>query len=98
MGMAMWNMMKPMMKGLKLETVVEVGGRIVRTSGRYTEGSRVTLLEMDFDQIAADEANFKKFGSAGGDPSTLDPARLQDVKGIKVNPETEVVVEFTTSF
>jgi hypothetical protein len=49
---------------------------------------------MDFDRITATEANFKKFTRAGEDPSAMDPALLQGVAGIKVNPETEVVIEF----
>ena len=95
MASALWTMMKPMMKGLKLRTVLEVEGVIAKTNSRLRAGSAVTLLEMDFDQIAADDANFKKFAAAGDDPSTLDPRLLQGVKGIKVNPEPEVVVEFT---
>jgi hypothetical protein len=94
MASAMWTMMKPMLKGLKLRTVLEVEGTIAKTNSRLRSGSAVTLLEMDFDEIAADDGNFRKFASAGDDPSTLDPRLLQGVKGIKVNPEPEVVVEF----
>jgi hypothetical protein len=87
-------MMKPMLKGLKLKTVLEVDGPIARTNSKLKEGSAVTLLDMDFDKITATEANFKKFTRAGEDPSAMDPALLQGVAGIKVNPETEVVIEF----
>lgn len=97
MAAAMWTMMKPMMKGLKLRTILEVDGPIARTNSRLRSGSAITLLEMDFDQIAADDANFRKFAAAGDDPATLDPRLLQGVKGIKVNPEAEVVVEFTAN-
>lgn len=94
MGMAMWTMMKPMLKGLKLRTVLEVDGALVRTNSKLAKGSAVTLLDMDFDQIAADDANFKRFTKAGDDPAALDPRLLQAVKGIKVNPDAEVVIEF----
>lgn len=97
MAAAMWTMMKPMLKGLKLRTVLEVDGTIAKTNSRLRTGSAVTLLEMDFDQIAADDANFRKFAAAGDDPATLDPRLLQGVKGVKVNPEAEVVVEFTAN-
>ena len=95
MGMAMWTMMKPMMKGLKLRTVLEVDGTIVRTTSALASGPAVTLLDLDFDQITASDANFKKFSRAGEDPSAMDPKLLQAVKGIKVSPEHEVVIEFT---
>ena len=95
MGMAMWGMMKPMMKGLTIKTVLEVDGAIVKSTSAHTAGSTVTLLELDFDKITADDANFKKFTKAGDDPSTLDPKLLQGVKGIKVSPATEITVEFT---
>jgi hypothetical protein len=57
----------------------------------------VTLLEMDFDQIAVDDANFKKFARASDDPATLDPRLLQRVKKIKINPDSEIVIEFTAN-
>lgn len=95
MGAAMWTMMKPMMKGLSITTVLEVDGPIVKSSSPYVSGSAVTLLELDFDKITADDANFQKFTRAGGDPSTLDPKLLQGVKGIKVSPAAEITVEFT---
>jgi hypothetical protein len=97
MAQGMWAMMKGMMKGLKLKTLVQVNGQLVKASSPHvdTKASGVTLLEMDFDQIAADDANFKKFTQAGSDPQQMDPKRLQGVKGIKLSPEREVVIEFT---
>ncbi len=95
-GMAegMWGMMKGMMKGLKLTTTLEVNGKLLKANSPYSAGSSVTLFEMDFDQIAADEANWKKFTKAGADPESLDPAKLQGVKGVKVSPSPETVIEF----
>lgn len=95
MGAAMWIMMKPMMKGLSIKTVLEVDGPLVKTNSPYATGSSVSLLELDFDKITADDANFKRFTRAGADPSTLDPKLLQGVKGIKVSPAREITVEFT---
>jgi hypothetical protein len=91
-GMAM---MKTMMKGLKTTTVIEVNGKIAKTNAAHVEGSRVTLLDLDFDQIAADEATFKKFAKFGGDdPKNMDPAVLAGLKGIKVQTVPEVSIEF----
>ena len=87
-------MMKTMMKGLKMTTVVEVNGKIVKTNAAHVEGPRVTLLDLDFDQIAADEASFKKFSEAGDDPKSMDPKLLAGLKGIKVQTVPEVSIEF----
>lgn len=95
MAAGMWTMMKGMMKGLKLRTVVEVNGKLVKATSPHVQGSTVTLLEMDFDQITADDANFKKFTQAGEDPSTMNPKALQGIKGMKINPDAEIVIEFT---
>jgi hypothetical protein len=88
-------MMKMMMKGLKMTSVVEVDGKLVKTSSPHVAGSRVTLLQIDFDEVAADEENFKKFAAAGDDPKTMDPAALKGIKGVKFNPEPEITIEFT---
>ena len=87
-------MMKTMMKGLKMTTVVEVNGHVVKTNAAHVDGPRVTLLDLDFDQIAADEASFKKFSEAGDDPKTMDPKVLAGLKGIKVQTVPEINIEF----
>jgi hypothetical protein len=97
MAQGMWGMMKGMMKGLKLTTVVEVNGRLVKSNSPHLDPktARVTLLDVDFDQVAADDANFKKFTQAGSDPDQMNPKLLQGVKGVKINPTPEVTIEFT---
>ena len=87
-------MMKTMMKGMKMTTVVEVNGKLLKTNAAHVEGPRVTLLDVDFDQITADEANFKKFAAAGDDPKDMDPKVLAGLKGIKVQTVPEVTIEF----
>ncbi|HEX6737431.1 MAG TPA: hypothetical protein VF310_04060, partial [Vicinamibacteria bacterium] len=84
MAQGMWGMMKAMAKGLKLTTVVEVNGRLVKSSSPHADPktARVTLFDIDFDQVTADEANFKKFTKAGSDPDNMDPKLLQGVKGV----------------
>lgn len=88
-------MMKMMMKGLKMTSTVEVDGRLLKSSSPHVAGSRVTLLKIDFDEISADEANFKRFASAGDDPKSMDPAALKGIKGLQFSPEPEVTIEFT---
>jgi hypothetical protein len=87
-------MMKTMMKGLKMNTAIEVNGKIAKTNAAHVAGPRVTLLDLDFDVIASDEATFKKFSEAGDDPKSMDPAVLAGLKGIKVQTVPEVSIEF----
>lgn len=82
-------MMKGMMAGLKMTTSLEVNGKVVKTNSPYATGSRITLLEMDFDQL--DEAGLKTLAASGKDMPS--PAALKGVKGLKVS-EGEVTVEF----
>jgi hypothetical protein len=83
------TMMKGMMAGLKMTTLLQVNGKVVKTNSPYAAGSDVTLLEVDFDQL--DEAGLKKLAASGKDMPS--PAALKGVKGLKVN-EREVIVEF----
>ena len=36
----------------------------------------------------------KKLSAMSGDPGNVDPADLKDVKGIKVQPNPELTIEF----
>ena len=87
------TMMKTMLKGLKMTTLIEVDGKVLKTSSPWSEGSTVTVLAIDFDQVAADEASLTKL-SAMSDPSSVDPAVLKSIKGIKVQPTPELTIEF----
>lgn len=86
-------MARQMLKGLRIDIAMQVDGRIVRTNSKYVEGSKVTLLAIDFEQLLADPslvADLQKTQSIEGIK-----ARLEGVKGVKVNPDNEVSVEFT---
>jgi hypothetical protein len=84
------GMMKAMMAGLKVRSVVEVNGSLVKASGAQAAGSMVTLMELDFD--ALDAAALQKLAEAESDgPPT--PAMLKGIKGIKVS-DPEVTIEF----
>lgn len=85
-------MVKKMFDGLRIEIALDVAGHIVKTNSRYVEGSKVTLLEMDFSQLITND----KLLAQVSDPSSIEEAKklLQGVKGFKVNLDKEVMVEF----
>lgn len=85
------EMMKTFMKGLKVDIVVQVP-RLVKTNSAYVQGGTVTLLSMDFDQVLSDPDALKKMNDAKSLDDTK--ALLKGVKGIKVNLEPQLTIEF----
>jgi hypothetical protein len=85
------DMAKAFMKGLKVDVAVQVP-RLVKTNSSYVEGGTVTLLSMDFDKVLADPAALERLNKAKSlaDSKSL----LKDVKGIKVNLEPQLTIEF----
>jgi len=85
-------MMKKMLDGLRIEIGLEVAGAIVKTNSPYVQGSKVTLLEMDFAELMTNDAVLGKLAN----PESIEDAKqmLKGVKGVKVNLDREVMVEF----
>jgi len=81
-------MMKGMLGGLKIKSVVEVNG-LVKTSSPNAVGSAVTLMAVDFD--ALDAATLQKMATMAGPPT---PDQMRGMKGVTVSPD-EVTIEFT---
>lgn len=92
MQAAALGMVKQMFNGLKISILMQPVGRIVKTNSPYVQGQQVTLLEMDFGQLLADEGMLQKLQGA----ASLEEAKtlLRGVKGVKLNPDREVAVEF----
>jgi hypothetical protein len=88
------EMLKKMLDGLKIAVNVEVAGPIVKTNSPYVQGNRVTLLEMDFTQVLADEQQLAQLSQ----PTSLEEAKqaLKSIKGFKVNLDHEVTIEFAS--
>ena len=89
------GMMKQMFKGLRIAIAVEPEGKVVQTSSPFLEGSRVTLMEMNFDSLVADEAKLQQFNAAMEGGSIADAKRLMNgLKGVKISLDPEVKIEF----
>jgi hypothetical protein len=86
------EMMKKVFDGLRIDVALEVAGPIVKTNSAYVEGSRVTLLQMDFAQLLQDQEQLSKMT----EPKSLEEAKaaLRNIKGFKVNLDKEITVEF----
>jgi hypothetical protein len=81
-------MMKAMMKGLFVDVSMNVDGRILKTNAPFVQGSHVTLMQIDFDQLLADDAGLQKLQSAS------DLKSLAAVPGFKMVSDPKVTIEF----
>jgi len=86
------GMLQGILKGLRISIALEVAGRILKTNSPYVNGSTVTLLEMDFEQLLADPSAIERLQGAG----SLEEAKslLKGVKGLTINPDRQVTIEF----
>ncbi len=90
-------MMRQMFKGLHMGMSVDVEGRIIKTNSPYVEGSKVTLMDIDFDPLLSDEEGFKALSARmeaakGDDRKTVEA--LNGIKGLKVVTDPEISIEF----
>lgn len=93
MAKGMMDMMKPMLKGLRITIAVEVDGTVVKTNSQYASGNRVTYLDLDMSALLADEKALQAFEDVEGSVEQQ-KAALSKVKGMKVHLDPEMVVEF----
>lgn len=86
-------MARQMLKGARIDIAMQVEGRILKTNSPHVEGSKVTLLAIDFEPLLADPSILNDLQRT----QSIDAlrSRLRGVKGVKVNPENEVSIEFT---
>ena len=80
------TMMKMMMQGMFVDVSMNVNGRIVK-SNVPTEGSKVTLLQLDVDKLFGDPTAMDKLQAA----TSL--KALAGIPGLKVPTEQTVTIE-----
>jgi len=88
----MLEMMSAMYKGLKFSVIVEFDGKITDTNASYKEGNKITILNMDFDELAKDPDKLKGFSNMQ-DPSKMKEF-FKDIPEIKAETKEEVFVKF----
>jgi hypothetical protein len=90
MAQQMLGMMQMMLKGLYIDLGVVVDGTIASTNAPHVAGSRVTVLQVDFDQLLADDAALARLGN----PAAADLRLLKEMPGVKIVTEPAVRIEF----
>ena len=88
------QMMGQMFKDMKVTMAIEVAGAIKETNAEYKAGSRVTLMEMDFNKLLANPEKFKQL--AKENPKTLQESKalMKGIDGVKVETAPEVTIKF----
>jgi hypothetical protein len=81
-------MIMPMLRGLFVDVSLVVDGRVIRTNAPDVSGSRLTLLQFDFDKVAATEGALQKL------QQVTDPKMLRDVPGVRMIAGPVVSIEF----
>jgi hypothetical protein len=86
---------KKFFAGFRIGMAVEVQGNLVKTNSLYHEGTKVTLLEMDFSELLSNDALLQQAAAIKG--QNLEEAKelLKGLKGFKINLEPEVKIEFS---
>jgi hypothetical protein len=82
-------MMKTMMRGMFVDIALNVEGKILKSNASHVEGSRITLLQIDFDKLMADETALQKLQAAN------DLKSLASIPGLKVSADPKLTIEFS---
>jgi hypothetical protein len=87
------GMVKTTLAGAKVLLMAEPTGALVKTSSPFVADGRVTLLEIDLDQVLKDETLLPRLQAA----KTQDEAKaiVQHASGLKINLDRDITIEFT---
>ena len=88
------EMMKTLFKDMTLSISLQFDGIIVNTNATYRYGSTVTLMEMDFGKIINNSELFRQMSTAKPQSIEEVKALLKGVRGLKVELNNPVIVEF----
>ena len=94
MNEAMLPMMQQMLKDMHMGISVEVVGNITTTNATNKEGSKVTMLDVDFNKILADPAKMKAMAKIKDPNSAEAKAFLKTIPGMKVETASPVKISF----
>jgi len=88
------EMVRMMFKDMIVKVALVMEGAIVKTNATYREGSRLTLVDMDFGKILENKDAFEKLNAA--QPKTIEEMKeiVKGIKGLKIEMNNPVVVEF----
>jgi hypothetical protein len=86
------GMIKTLLAGARVLLAAEPAGPLVKTSSPYVDGQRVTLLEVNLDEILKDETLVPRLSAAKTQEEVMEIMR--HANGLKINLDREITVEF----
>jgi hypothetical protein len=83
-----------MFEGMRMALSIEVVGTILETNAVYRDGSKITLLEVDFGKLIGRPEQLQKFNQAH--PETLEEVGkvMKNFPGVKVELNNQVKIKF----
>jgi hypothetical protein len=87
------NLIK-MMDGMSMTISLEFNGEIVETNASYINGSKVTLLNIDFSELLNNKESLELFKK--NPPNNLDEMKaiVENISGMKVEFQKPVTIKF----
>jgi len=83
---------KTLLAGARILLAVEPEGALVRTTSPYVDGRRVTLLEVDLDEILKDDTLLGRLSAAKTQEEVNEI--MKHAAGLKINLDREITIEF----
>ncbi len=90
----MIEMLKEIFRGMRIHIALEVDGTIISSNAAYLEGSKVTLIDMDFSKIIENEELFRKLATEDTESIEKTKEIIKDIPGIRVELQDQVEIQF----
>lgn len=88
------EMAKTVFKDMRVRIAVQIDGTIESTNATYRDGSKITLVDLNFGKILEKPAVFEKISKA--QPQTIEEMKtlIQGVEGLRMELNDPVVLKF----
>lgn len=83
-----------MMEGMKINIAIQVDGKITTTNASYIDGSKITLMKMDFGEMMKNKESFKEFRNK--EPKNVEEMKnfLEKFPGMQIEVKKPISVKF----
>ena len=90
----MLELVRQLYAEMSMSMAIEVDGRILSSTATHVDGSRVTVMELDFARVVDDEERFMELISSNPNTVAATTAALADMDGIRVELQPSIEIRF----